>query len=219
MLKNTLIYISIVKDKIIRFIKKSFKYNLLDFEKDETIIFSSTIRGLIERFRASEKLYISESQVKNLNINHAIKIHRKLLINKSIIDKFKKNGLFQYSISDYKAVCNLGERCDEFDSYEFSILLHRILIEKSFPSNWIGLFMINKSKHISLFIDIPDSNDFWILDDGYLSNCAIKASELFPVNKNNVLIYPEFGFNLITQWNYIIVKNTYDDLKRTLRIK
>ena len=218
MSSNLFTYIAISKDIIKKYVKKILRYSTVYFEKDEAIILNSTIKQLIERFRNTEKGYISEGKSKNIDIENALKIHRKLLLHKSTIEKFKENGLFQYSISDFKAVCNIEIKCHEFDSFEFSTLLHRLLIENNFPPNLIGLFAINKSRHISFFIDIPNTNDFWVLDNGYLSSCAIKASELFPVRSEKGLVYPEYGFNLISQWNYNVLSDSYDDLKKKLRI-
>ena len=46
-------------------------------------------------------------------------------------------------------------------------------------------------------------NDFYIIDNGYVTLNIAKASEVFPVYRSNEYKEPIIGFNLEEKWNYV----------------
>ncbi len=80
-----------------------------------------------------------------------------------------------------------------------------LLNRSNFPPNEIGMCFargIDKAHMFAVWHDPKLKNDFWVLDNGYITRTMKKASKLFPFKKGNNMYMPIFGFNLNTTWIY-----------------
>ena len=94
-----------------------------------------------------------------------------------------------------------SEKLLKGDCEDFAILLMRRLIEKGIYWKRVFVCLINRHAFCGLFVD-DSYRDFFVLDNGYLSYIEIKASRLFPIKKDNLLLNPLYGFNYTSEWRY-----------------
>jgi len=73
-----------------------------------------------------------------------------------------------------------------------------IMIENT---NRLGICYVHKHM-FAVWHDINIAPDFWVLDNGYLSKKMVKASKLFPIKRDGVMLEPKWGFNLYDVWKY-----------------
>lgn len=102
-----------------------------------------------------------------------------------------------YWPTSYEVVMSLADDCDGFAIYVWSMLR-----TSGFPPDSIGMVYVpGDPGHMCACIHETE-NDFWILDNGYLTKEIKKAREVFPVKRNGVILNPRFGFNLEKSWRY-----------------
>jgi len=125
-----------------------------------------------------------------IDMNKASEIHKWVLNN--II--YTKDEIL-YSQKDYWATSNEVLEKGSGDCEDIGIAHWRLFRDAGFPDDsiFIGLLV----NHAFAGIQIPEENDFWVLDNGYLSYSIVKASQLFP-QKGKLLC----GFNLFDVWSY-----------------
>ncbi len=96
----------------------------------------------------------------------------------------------------------LKRREDDCDGQ--AVARFRFLLEAGFPPDKIGLMIIDG--HMQCCIHEVE-HDPWILDNGYLNDNIVLATQMFPVTKRDgTVLRPLYGFNLHDVWRY--EKNT-----------
>lgn len=87
------------------------------------------------------------------------------------------------------------------DCEDQAFVMYRKMIEAGFPRNKIGIVCV-KGHAFACYHYCSD--DFYILDNGYISNKIVKATELFICNKcgKNTELRPIIGFNTVNLWAY-----------------
>lgn len=92
-----------------------------------------------------------------------------------------------------------------------SIAMWYLLFKADFPLHEIGMCYLlgvsknncnNKGHMIAVWHDPKLKNDFWVLDNTFLTRKMIKASKLFPIKRNGKIFKPIYGFNLENTWIY-----------------
>lgn len=124
------------------------------------------------------------------------------------VKELHKNLLYHFSVEqdvfgDYWKTSK--ESMDDMtgDCEDFAILLWSILRRNGFDIKTIGMVII--PRHCFAFYQpywLED--DFYVLDNGFITKEIVKASELFPIKQGNEILLPVLGFNLEEWWTYNI---------------
>lgn len=88
------------------------------------------------------------------------------------------------------------EDCDGF-----AIAMWESLYRSQYQPYHIGMCYVHKHMFCT-WHPINIYPDFWVLDNGYLSTKMIKASKLFPIKRDGLLLEPKWGFNLNNWWKF-----------------
>ena len=82
-----------------------------------------------------------------------------------------------------------------------SVAVWKCLKLQCFPEDEIGMGIV-KGHMFAVWHDKELINDFWVLDNGFLSKRMIKASVLFPCKYKGEILKPLYGFNVNKWWSY-----------------
>jgi len=94
-----------------------------------------------------------------------------------------------------------------------SIAMWYLLISAGIPADQIGMCYLkgigkkdNRGHMIAVWHDPKLEDDFWVLDNKFLTKKMIKASKLFPIKRNGRIFNPIYGFNTKDTWIYKEIK-------------
>jgi len=82
------------------------------------------------------------------------------------------------------------------DCEDQAFVMYKMMLEAGFPRDKVGIVCV-KGHAFACYHFIKD--DFYILDNGYLTSRVVKASKYF---KDNEKVRPIVGFNISNQWSY-----------------
>jgi predicted transglutaminase-like cysteine proteinase len=134
------------------------------------------------------------------DIKHNLKVIKKT--RKDVLNFFRYfSDKEVYGVKDYWASYkeieenNFRDDCDGF-----AVVMYRMLQSKGFPNNKIGLVITHN--HMFCMYEI-DHKDFYVIDNGFLTDKIVKSSNLFPLTIKKCYYNPICGFNLYSYWRYI----------------
>ena len=126
--------------------------------------------------------------------NKAKQIHRDMLKNMEYVSDTHLYGKCEYWATSKEILKYMKGDCEDQ-----AIYVLRELRDAGFPDNKIGVVIVKEHAFACIHIT---NNDFWLLDNGYISRQIIKASEIFPVKIKGTELKPVCGFNLFDIWTY-----------------
>jgi len=109
--------------------------------------------------------------------------------------KYKKD-IVTYEKKDHWATTDEILKRGTGDCEDQSFVMYRRMKEAGFPRDKIGI--INVKGHAFACYQFC-LDDFYILDNGYLTHKVVKASSYFLKNEK---VRPIVGFNVVNQWSY-----------------
>lgn len=109
-----------------------------------------------------------------------------------------------YGVNDYWATADevlnvLRDDCDGFAVAVWAYLRYNAFVEAD-----IG--MVYVYGHMFACWHEEGDEDFWVLDNGFLTHSMVKASKFFPVERKGEVLEPIYGFNMKNWWNYKKIK-------------
>ena len=110
----------------------------------------------------------------------------------------------QYGVLDHWPTSSeiLNSMKDDCDGFAVAVWAYLRRYRIDFKN--IGMVYVSgdPAHMITCWHENGDPNDFWVLDNGYMSDRMVKASKLFPFKRNGVEMEPKYGFNHLTWWRY-----------------
>lgn len=91
---------------------------------------------------------------------------------------------------------------DKDDCDGQAIAVWKALELQEFPADEIGMGVVD-GHMFAVWHDPELINDFWVLDNGFLSRKMVKASKLFPCKYRGRPLEPLYGFNVNSWWSYV----------------
>jgi len=177
-----------------------FKYSFITrWERRQVIFFPKKSDGYIHpaTIKKIESWQQRERAVLGAKIKQGgiIKMSLVKKIHKQTIKDIKYvKDIDNYNAKEYWATTQeiLQRMSGDCEDQAFVIL--RRLRKAQFPDDCLAAVFMKG--HI--FAAIHEENDFWILDNGYLTKKVIRAGSFFPSEKGDLIC----GFNLFDKWGY-----------------
>lgn len=188
---------------------KKFFQSIIDFFKGMFNFKKSKEKLVLNRtftknFDPSGKVYVWREREKNCNkildlpdlskmdmLTYAVKRVQKEIVYMSDVENWDKTDYWPTSQEVFE---RKREDCDGK-----AIAMWRILKDSGkFDDREIGLVIICGHMLACYHLD----NDFYVLDNGFVTKEVELASKVFPVTYKNVKFYPLYGFNLTEGWIY-----------------
>ena len=107
-----------------------------------------------------------------------------------------------YGRTDFWAISDRVIKLKTDDCDGQAVAMWRKMLDAGLPGLEIGMAILigNGQGHMTGSYQIDD--DFWVLDNGYMTSQIVKASELFANKKRCKGMKPVAGFNLHQFWSY-----------------
>lgn len=192
-------FLDLVKRKILFFLKlkKRVYFKIVDVSLSDL---HGPYRNYISDWRKSELDTVYKNKIVGQQYSY-IKKRECLKRLKKLHKEILKNISYRKDIDSKHKMVDYWETSDEVESEKatdcegFAVYHMRKMREAGLSDYKIGCCVIEG--HI--FATFHFSNeDFYVLDNGYISTRILKASEIYPFEKHEYIC----GFNLFKQWNF-----------------
>jgi len=110
-----------------------------------------------------------------------------------------------YGLSDYWATSDEVLNTFRDDCDGFAVAMWAYLRHNAFPENNIGMVYVY-GHMFACWYESGGGDDFWVLDNGFLTRSMVKASKFFPVERRGEVLEPVYGFNMRNWWKYKKIK-------------
>ena len=125
----------------------------------------------------------------------ASNIHRKVINSTPWVANDVNFGLKDYWATSEQVIARGNGDCEDQ-----AALIVRRLAEAGFPYDKLGITIVSGHAFATIQYVI---DDFYVLDNGYMTNVIRNAKEFFPyVNYKGKALVPIVGFNMHTEWHY-----------------
>lgn len=161
------------------------------------------------RQRAEYEWNVRRTELNKSRIEPLTGIRAKWLA-RGILKKLQRKMKFvtdieNYGVEDYWATAEevlntYRDDCDGFAVAIWSYLGNEAFIEKD-----IGMVYVY-GHMFACWHENGNDDDFWVLDNGFLTRRMVKASKLFPIKRRGKILEPIYGFNVKRWWEYKKIK-------------
>lgn len=189
------------------FIRPKYKYKRVMNPKDMAAI--GKVHDWQERQKTDYEWNISRSELSKKYITPLTGIRARWAA-RSILKKVQRKMHFvrdieNYGMSDYWATAEevLSTHRDDCDG--FAVALWAYLTNYNFSEMDIGMVYVHGHMFACWHEDGND-DDFWVLDNGFMTTSMVKASKFFPIKRKDNLLEPIYGFNAKRWWDYKKIK-------------
>lgn len=186
--------------------KPKYKYSRTVMPENVCII--GKITDWQDRQRAEYQWHVGHIELGKKRINPLKGIRARWLA-KSILKKVQQKMEFvrdieNYGMNDYWATADevLSTYRDDCDGH--SVAVWAYLRYNAFSENTIGMVYVHG--HMFACWYEKEGDDFWVLDNGFMTRRMVKASKFFPIERKGKILEPVYGFNNKNWWKYKKIK-------------
>lgn len=182
-----MLYLKIIRDWI--------KYYLFYFWRKPTPFLKKPYnlynRDRIRNWQSRQRYITKDKQDGVINMKAAEEIHLWVLKNIKYVSDETQWHVKEYWPTSEEVMKRKADDCDGI-----AVAHWFMLRDCGFPDDSIGMVMTDNHMFACIY---DEDDDFWVLDNGYLTTKIVRASKLFPHSKGGS---PIAGFNLFDAWSY-----------------